>query len=129
LIAKDLGIKTEKAIIPIDSEESLKNTIKSKEIVIFDLEFSEIWLEVEMTLESNQKNCKLSFEIKVRIDSLITRLKDILIKMGIKSWINFVSDGEINADQLDYYIFTSFTLSSYDGREIQFDNFYRNLIF
>ncbi len=122
IVVKDLMIKTElKSEIkyePIINEYVIRNLIKPQEIVTFDLEFSEIWIEVIMTIEGNYRSCKFSFEVKMRLDSSIDMLKDILIKLGIISWTNFVSEG--NGDgRPDYFIFSAFSMREDGGQEIE----------
>jgi hypothetical protein len=129
LQAKNLCIKSEKGLLPILSDEIMGNSIKSKDTIIFELEFSEIWLEVEMTLQSEDKSLKISFELKVAVDFFISHMKDILIKMGIKSWAKYILDNEDAPEDYDYYLFSNFILifSDKEGNvmqgEIELDNF------
>jgi hypothetical protein len=129
LQAKNLCIRTEKGYLQINSEEVMGNSIKSKDVILFELEFSEIWLEVEMTLQSEDKCLKISFDLKVAVDFFISHVKDILIKMGIKSWAKYVLDNEDTPEEYDYYLFSNFTLifSDKEGNlmqgEIELDNF------
>lgn len=122
IVVKDLTVKSDKNFIIINCEESMKSLIKPKEIVMFDLDLIENWIEVEMIIESDEKNCLFSVEIKVRVDLLIIRLKDILIKMGIKHWIRERGEDKNN---IEYYLFSSFSLNHTDGRKIEFSNIYR----
>lgn len=129
LQAKNLCIKSEKGLLPILSDEIMGNSIRSKDIIIFELEFSEIWLEVEMTLQSEDKNLKISFELKVAVDFFISHMKDILIKMGIKSWTKYILNNGDATEHYDYYLFSKFILifSDKEGNvregEIELDNF------
>lgn len=112
LVAKNLSLKTEKGLIPI-SDKNLDSFIKSRDVIFFDLEFNEIWLEIEMTLISEDNNFKMSFEIKVKVDSYISELRHVLIKMGIKSWAKYILDD----DDCDYYIFSKFSIIYTDNEE------------
>jgi hypothetical protein len=118
--AKDLCYKTEKGLIPI-SDKKLDSFIKPRDVIFFDLEFSEMWLEIEMTLQSEENNLKISFEMKVKIDSYISELKNILIKMGIKYWAAYISDKSKNSEEYEYYIFSNYTLILPD-KEMNFEN-------
>ena len=136
LIAKDLAKKSPTGLVSIKKEGNIGDSIKPKDVIIFDLEFSEIWLEVEMALESEDNNLKITFELKVRIDSFIADLKHVLIKMGIKSWVKLLRQQESHdtssSDQEDndYYIFSHFSINFSDkggvamDKEVELDNFH-----
>ncbi len=129
LSAKHLCIRTEKGLTPINSEEIMGSSIKSKDVIIFELDFTEVWLEVEMTLQSTDICLKISFELKVEVDFFIPHVKDILIKMGIKSWAKYIMDNEDNPEDYDYYLFSNFTLIFSDDegnlthKDVELDNF------
>jgi len=134
LATKDLSYKTEKGLIPI-TDKKLDSFIKPKDIIIFDLEFSEIWLEIEMTLRSEENNLKICFEMKVLMESYISELKNILIKMGIKYWAAYLFDIYKNSEDYEYYLFESYTLILPDKQinlnninNIELDNFHGTII-
>lgn len=133
LATKDLCYITEKGLIPI-SDKKLDSFIKPKDIIIFDLEFSEIWLEIEMSLRSEENNLKISFEMKVKMDSYISELKNILIKMGIKYWAAYLLDIYKNSEDFEYYLFSNYTMILPDKqinldncKNIELDNFHGNI--
>lgn len=90
----------------VKEEIKIGDYLNSKDIIFFELEFDEIWLEVEMTLTSDDnKSLIISFEIKVQVDEYITNLTKLLIKMGMKSWAKYILDIEPNPD---FYLLTHF---------------------
>jgi hypothetical protein len=111
--------------ILVEKEETLGNLLKPKDIIQFELEFREIWLEVEMTLTSENECLKIGFELKVQTEFFISHLKDILIKMGIKFWAAY---NEERIDEKQYYLFNKFSLiySDKEGnllhKEMELDN-------
>lgn len=131
LTAKDLCLKTEKGLLPIKCEK-IGDMLKAKDLIIFELDFFEFWLEVEMTLECDSRSLQISFELKVKIDSYIAELKNILIKMGIKSWAKYSQDSEEHLEENDYYLFFNFAINFSDKeglsirKEIELDNFHGN---
>ncbi len=108
LVAHDLCVSCEKGLIAI-CDKKLESLIRPKDVIYFDLIFSEIWLDIEMSMHSEDCNLKIFFEIKVKVDSYISELKNILIKMGIKSWAKYILDDE-ETDDFEYYIFSEFSM-------------------
>lgn len=90
----------------INSSGKINDYIKPNDTIMFDLNFTEYWLEVDMLMTCDETNFNISFEIKVDCNSYISNLKSILIKMGITSWAQFVQDGE---NLPDHYIYSSFS--------------------
>ena len=99
----------------------IKNDLKQKDIIYFDLEFTEVWIDVIMTVKDNDDNNKInkfSFELKTELRTNITDLKNILINVGITSWKTFKDqeeqeeqDKKIQKDQ-DYYLLSKFEINS-----------------
>jgi hypothetical protein len=85
--------------------------IKARDIVYFELEFTEIWLEVEIDLFCEDKAMTLQFELKVENDTYISELRHILIKLGIKSWKKYIDDLNVDrADKTEFYLLYKFNL-------------------
>ncbi len=76
--------KTDKGLIQLNNEK-VSECIKSNDVVYFDLYFTEIWLEVEMILCCEDKDECIIFDLKIKTECMISRLKNILIKFGISS--------------------------------------------
>ena len=78
------NILTNKEDLLKKDEVKIGDYLNSKDIIYFELEFEEIWLEVEMTLISDDnKSLVISFEMKVQVDELISNLTKLLIKNSI----------------------------------------------
>lgn len=114
---KNLCIKNEKGLFPINPE-GCSRSIKANDTLIFDIEFSEIWLEVEMMLHCGEKILKISFELKILCDWTIFSLGEILIKMGIKSWAKYIIDNDEDNENYDFYLFANFFINYADGTDI-----------
>jgi hypothetical protein len=133
IFARDLSLKTERGLVPI-SEKNLESFIKAKDEIYFNLEFSEIWLDIEMSLESDENNLKITFEMKVKVDSYISELKHVLIKMGIISWAKYIFDDD-DFENSDHYLFSYFSTKfpDCDGNfkrysDIELENFHGKII-
>lgn len=120
LIVRELSIKTDKDLVNITSEDYI-SSIKTGDTIVFDLNLPEIWLEVEMLLQSDEKSLKIFFELKVQCEMTIENLRSILIKMGIKSWTKYIIDSVEENDDYDYYLFSNIMLSFYNGRDIKLE--------
>jgi hypothetical protein len=92
--------------LPIN-EGKIYEYIKPNDIISFDLNFTEYWLEVDMVMSCDDKSFNITFELKVDCNSYISNLKNILIKMGITTWAQYVQEHGEHIP--DYYIYSSFT--------------------
>ena len=85
------------------------NNLKSKDIIIFDLIFYEIWLDIQMTLKcGNTIVKKIKFELKVSLDKGKQYLDNILIKLGIKYFHTINENG-------DFYIFNELLIENFNS--------------
>ena len=95
-----------------NSDDIIKNHIKQKDVVYFDLFFSDLWVDVLMTTkdtnENSAKKFKISFEMKTEISRNDKDFETILINFGIKNWISFNSYSE---DE-DYYLVNRLKIDS-----------------
>lgn len=121
--AINLQKKSEKGLITIkaDSEKDnflIGDYINSRDTIIFDLEFSEIWLEVEMLLScegvTNKASNKINFELKVSMEEPIKKFKNMLIKMGLDTWKRFTIKDK---SCYDYYLYSNFKYNFYQTLE------------
>lgn len=70
----------------------IKNHIKQKDIIYFDLRFSNIWIDIIMTIkdkDNEDKSNKFSFELKTDLKRNNTELELTLINVGIRTWTKF----------------------------------------
>ena len=94
--------------------------LKSKDIILFDLTFHEIWLDIQMTLKcGNIIVKKIKFELKVSLDKDKKYLNNILIKLGIK-YFDTINDND------DFYIFKELVIENFnsgliDGNKLSFN--------
>jgi hypothetical protein len=94
-----------------DKDSKVGDYIRSRDIVYFELQFTEIWLEVEMELFCEDKAMTLSFELKVENETYISELRHILIKLGIKSWKKYIDDLTVDREnKIEYYLLYKFSL-------------------
>ena len=93
-------------------DDIIKSHIKQKDVVYFDLFFSDVWVDVLMTTkdtnENSAKKFKISFEMKTEITRNDKDFEAILINFGIKNWISFNS---YSGDE-DYYLVNRLKIDS-----------------
>ena len=91
----NLKKKTENSEIDLIEEA---NFLKSKDIILFDLSFHEVWLDIQMTLVCDELIKKIQFELRVILGKNESDFEDILINLGIKSFATI-------SIKNDYYVF------------------------
>ena len=86
--AKNLYIKNDKGLNPAPQEGIVSNHIKSGDMIMFDLEYEEIWIDVEMNLSCicNDKKYKFMFSLKVNLNEKILNFEQNLISIAVESW-------------------------------------------
>lgn len=87
----------------------IKNHIKQKDKIYFDLKFNNIWIDIIMTIkdDNNKTNSnKFSFELKTDLKRNNTELELSLINLGIRSWRQF------NEEDEDYYLLSNIEIKS-----------------
>ena len=101
LCVKNLKKKTENGYLDLEEDWLIGNYIQSKDIICFELSFSEIWLDIKMNLEKNNSfTTQFSLELKVALNSDKKEFENTLIHLGITCMAKLVeNDG-------DYYSFT-----------------------
>lgn len=78
------------------------NMLKAGDKLCFTLEYSEYWIDIKYKLNSNDNHSiVLLFEIKMEKNKTLKEFKNILIKLGIKTWNNYVKNS-------DYYLLKYF---------------------
>lgn len=98
-------------------QHNIGKYLKANDLIFFELDFSVIWLEIEMRMKSDdRKSLVISYHLKVEIDKLISDLKQIIIKMGIKSWDKYINGTE---DDPDFYLFTDFYLEEEKNKSLR----------
>jgi hypothetical protein len=95
LLPINLKKKTENSEIDLIEEA---NFLKSKDIILFDLSFHEVWLDIQMTLECDELIKTIQFELRVILGKNESDFEDILINLGIKSFATI-------SIKNDYYVF------------------------
>lgn len=107
---KNLMKKTENGEVSIKEEV---NFLKSKDVILFDLSFYEIWLDIQMTLKCDDIIVKkIKFELKVTLDKEKNYLDNILIKLGFK-YFDIINDND------DFYIFNDLMIENFNSGLIE----------
>ena len=110
LSPENLMKKTENGEIKLKEEA---NFLKSKDIILFDLLFYEVWLDIQMTLKCDDIIVKkIKFELKLTLGKEKKYLDNILIKLGLK-YFNSINGNE------DYYIFTELLIENFNPKLIE----------
>ena len=106
--------------IELKMDNLIKNHIKQKDIIYFDLNFNNIWIDIIMTIkdkDNEEKSNKFSFELKTDLKRNNTELELTLINLGIISWKKF--NDEIKDD--DYYLLSNIEIDSQNEENNQND--------
>ena len=110
LTATNLYIKNDKGLNPAPLDGIVSDYIKSGDTIIFDLDYDEIWIEVDMTLSCVGKEYKFLFSLKVDLNEKIINFKQNIISISVGLWNNLKKEdnNEINI----YYLLKKF---EFDG--------------
>ena len=95
-------------------DKLIKDSIKQKDVIYFDLWFNDVWVDITMTLKYNNdesKINKIAFELKTGLESKINDLETTLINIGITSW-SWIKEQEED----DYYLLSEFKIISEKGQ-------------
>ena len=118
--------------IDLEMNIPIENQINQKDTIYFDLKFTDVWIDVIMTLkdeEDRTKTNKFNFELKMNIENDRQELEKNLIYSGIGIW-------ERLKEPNDYYLFTRIEIKSEKDlikegaikMAIQIENSRKNLI-
>lgn len=115
LAAINLFIKNNKGLNPAPQEGIVSDHIKSGDVIIFDLKYEKIWIEVEMTLSCPglekkypEKKYKFLFSLKMNLNEKITNFKENLISISVDLWNNLIKEDENNENI--YYLLNKFEI-------------------
>jgi hypothetical protein len=100
--------KEKEISIPLDSSQLVEELVKPGDLIIYELKFKEIWIEVNMKNTCLDQTISFDFEIKANMEKTIHDLTCILIKMGIKTW--YYNKSKVSTWD-DTYIFSSFQIN------------------
>ncbi len=92
LSAKNLFIKNGKGLIPAPLEGTVNDHIKSGDIILFDLNYEEIWIEVDMTLYCVGKEYKFLFSLKVNLGEKLINFKQNIISLSVGLWNSLIKE-------------------------------------
>lgn len=90
-------------LVELIMDNPIKNNIKEKDVIYFDLIFTDVWIDVTMTLEDyddESKSNKISFELKIQIKDYKKELETTLANLGIRTWKQLKEQEE----EQDYYL-------------------------
>ena len=110
LAAKNLYIKNDKGVNPAPLDGIVSDYIKSGDVIIFDLEYNEIWVEVDMTLFCLGKEYKIIFSLRVNLNEKITTFKQNIISISVELW-NYLIKEDLYENEI-YYLLKKF---EFDG--------------
>ena len=110
LTAKNLFIKNDLGLKPAPLDGIVSDYIKSGDMIVFDLEYDEIWIDVDMTLSCVGKEFKLLFSLKVDLNEKIINFKQNIISISVGLWNNLIKE-HINEIET-YYLLKNF---EFDG--------------
>lgn len=103
LKAVNLSKRTEKGIIKIPINGDINEYIKDGDIIYCDLNTEEYWVKTTIKMNSVNSNLLINLDIKFRLDTIIKKLRFLLMKLGINFWIDTASQ----LKDFNHYVFTS----------------------
>ena len=108
LTIKNCKKKTEKGYVDLKCVGIIGNSLKSKDLIVFDLNFTDIWIEVNMICESKELSSLFSFETKVPAKCNKTLLRNTLAKIAITYWAECYKN-----ENYDYFIFSNIEIEDH----------------
>jgi hypothetical protein len=109
-----LAIKRDKdkdITIQLDSDKTIEEIIKPGDVLIYDLQFKEIWVDVNLVNSSFHKKISLDFEIKINLDKSLLDLVCIIIKLAMKTF--YLNKHSISIKE-DYFLLDNFEMEKID---------------
>lgn len=103
LKAVNLTKKVEKGIVKIPSSGEIKDYINDGDILYCDLVTQEYWVKTIIKLNSNTYKLTITLDIKFSLETILTKLKFLLLKLGINFWM----DNAREQNDICHYIFTT----------------------
>ena len=103
LKAINLTKKTEKGLLKLPITGEISEFISNGDAIYCDLITEEYWVKSTIKINSINTNLIINLDIKFRLESMIKKLRFLLMKLGINYWIDTVSE----LDDHYHYIFTS----------------------
>ena len=95
----DLQKKIDNVFTKLKMNCKIKEQIQPKDIIYFDLSFSDVWVEIAMTITDDILIKKINFELKFDKSKLKKDFENYLIYLGISFWDKM-------KDEHDYYLFS-----------------------
>ena len=127
LKAVNLTKKTDKGITKIPINGEINDFISDGDIIYCDLNTEEYWVKTTIKMNSGNNNLLINLDIKFRLDTVIKKLRFLLMKLGINFWIDTASQLE----DFNHYILTSLnfkTLKSKNNIEYSVSDLQKGLL-
>lgn len=117
--------------LKLDSKDLIENVIRIGDVLLFDLYFKELWIDVTLSNEEKNRDNSLNFEIKVNLDSSLLNLICIIVNLSFKFFAL-----NINNYTEEFSLFSSFQINIEDenGKQetlVSFDkdnNLFSNIV-
>ena len=103
LKAINLTKRTDKGISKLPITGDITEFINDGDIIYCDLITQEYWVKTTIKMNSPYANLLIKLDIKFRLDTMIKKLRFLLMKLGINFWI----DSATKLEDFNHYIFTS----------------------
>jgi hypothetical protein len=125
---KKMYKKSEKSLESIPPEGLIKDYIKPGDKIIFEIECSEFWLQIDMNLKCLDQDIwyKTKFDLKLSYCSSFLDLKYILLNIGIKLFSDSIinnneeKDGDycpaFSLEEHEFYLITNFNFINKCGQ-------------
>ena len=113
LCAKNLQILSDRGIIRAPLVGIVGDFIKIGDKVIFELDYQEFWIEVDVSLFCLNKHLKIELSLKIDKNDKFENLKQDIASISICLWNHFVKK------QQDFHVYDYFLLKEFELLDFQ----------
>lgn len=104
--------KTEKGYELIPIEGQVKDHIAPGNVIYYEVELSEIWLEIDMVFRCQQIYWRVNFEIKMGTNNTLYDLRYCLTTIGIKFWAEYILREKNQYSLNQFYVMVDFIMEN-----------------
>lgn len=113
--------KTDNGLELLPHEGQVKDYINPGDNIYFDIDMTEIWLDIDMEFKSENINWIINFEIKVETYHTLADLKNHLMSLGIKLLNGYLINEQSYDELAYYYLLVNFCYEIYKNPSIDID--------
>lgn len=103
---------SDKGMIKIPNTGEIKDYINDGDLIYCDLYTNQYWVKTIIKLNSFNLKLTITLDIKFRLETLIEKIKFLLLKLGINFWMDYNK----GMNDFSHYIFKSIHFKSFKGK-------------